>query len=559
MQFDCTLDIELCSTKSKFNRYMAQIRLKNFRKYESLDSLKLNNINIFVGKNNAGKSTVVKAIMLALDNIRSLRWKDVASKEGMQSILIAPKPLFRFDANGFHNLHIGTFERAKCKWLDDSRITIALEYNGIDFEITVAGVMGDGQVSMPIEKLKLSVPLHSNYEFDFVNNTMTFSQGVKLMNNQSYELQKELRWVNNEISKAENEVEEAAKNNDAIEAAEGQQKLQKLISLKKALMIEQKQQEKKSVIEQATFNLSYFHESIGENILVQYVKTFIMIADSPIAMKKNAKGYNDEISKIQYLDENRKIIAEAAEKLENVLSNIYVDYIPAHAATQKLILNVDDKQDINSRVVHEFFQENILEGEKADRFMKKWLKEFEIGENIIVTSLGGEGYYVNVYTGDNDVHLADMGMGSIQLIILLMRLATIGHRSTSTLQPWWIFIEEPEQNLHPMIQSKLADLFEDFTQTFCDPYMHTLIIETHSEYLVRRTQVMAAEYVEKYLEPITDDMFPFKVVYFPVERGKQPYDMQYLPNGMFANKFDSGFFDEAGRMHMEILKKSRKG
>lgn len=65
---------------------MAQIRLKNFRKYESLDSLNLNTINIFVGKNNAGKSTVVKAIMLALDNIRSLRWKDVTSKEGMQSI-----------------------------------------------------------------------------------------------------------------------------------------------------------------------------------------------------------------------------------------------------------------------------------------------------------------------------------------------------------------------------------------------------------------------------------------------------------------------------------------
>lgn len=53
--------------------------------------------------------------------------------------------------------------------------------------------------------------------------------------------------------------------------------------------------------------------------------------------------------------------------------------------------------------------------------------------------------------------------------------------------------------------------------------------------------------------------WPISVYYFPSEKGKQPYDMQYLPNGMFANKFDSGFFDEAGRMHMEILKKSKKG
>lgn len=544
---------------------MAQIRLKNFRKYESLDSLKLNNINIFVGKNNAGKSTVVKAIMLALDNIRSLRWKDVASKEGMQSILIAPKPLFRFDANGFHNLHIGTFERAKCNWLDDSRITIALEYYGIDFEITVAGVIGDGQVSMPIEKLKLSIPLHSSYEFDFANSTMTFSLAEKLDNESSSELQKTIRLINDDIAVVENEIEEAAKNNNALLAAEGQQMLKKLNDRKKVLLDEMKQNGKKSIIDHSTFNLSYFHESIGENILVQYIKTFILMADSSTAMKENTKGmkknsniYYDEVSKIQYIDENRKIIAEATEKLENVLSNIYVDYIPAHAATQKLILNVDDKQDINSRIVHEFFQENILEGEIADRFMKKWLKEFEIGENINVVPLGGEGYFVKVDTGGSDVHLADMGMGSIQLIILLMRLATIGHRSASTLQPWWIFIEEPEQNLHPMIQSKLADLFEDFTQTFCDPYMHTLIVETHSEYLVRRTQIMAAEYVEKYGEVEMEEMIPFKVFYFPTERGKQPYDMQYLPNGMFANKFDSGFFDEAGRMHMEILKKSKK-
>lgn len=536
---------------------MAQIRLKNFRKFESLDSLYLNDINIFVGKNNAGKSTVVKAIMLILDNLRSLRWKDVTPAEGMQSILIAPKPLFRFDANGFHNLHIGTFERAKCNWTDERRITITLEYNGFEFEITVAGVTGDGQVSMPIEKLRLSMPLHSNYEFDFAKNTMAFSLGEKLANDPFSETRKSIWWTNDEIAMAEKEVEEAAANGDALKVAEIQQNLQKLISRRKALQTELKQIEKKREIDRVTFNLSYFHESIGENVLVQYVKTFIQLADSPIPMKKNAKGYKDEVSKIQYLDENRKVIAEAADKLEKVLNNVFVDYIPAHAATQKLILNVDDKQDINSRIVHEYFQENILPGELADRFMKKWLLEFEIGDTVKVTPLDGEGYYVKVISREDEIHLADMGMGSIQLIILLLRLATIGHRSASALQPWWIFIEEPEQNLHPMIQSKLADLFYDFTRTFCNPYSHTLIVETHSEYLIRKTQLMVANSGMD-----SEDLahsWPISVYYFPSEKGKQPYDMEYLPNGLFENKFDSGFFDEAGRMHMQILKNSKKG
>lgn len=537
---------------------MAQIRLKNFRKYESLDSLNLNAINIFVGKNNAGKSTVVKAIMLALDNIRSLRWKDVTSQEGKQSILIAPKPVFRFDANGFHNLHIGTFERAKCNWLDDQRITIALEYNCIEFEITVAGTMGDGQVSLPIEKLKLSIPFHSSYEFNFSKNSMTFSLDKELADETSNDKEDAIRLADDEIAITEKAIEEAAAKGEALTVAEIQQNLQKLIARKKALSAELKQQGKKSTIEHATFNLSYFHQSLGENILVQYIKTFNMIASTPVNIKKNEKGYNDEVSKIQYLGENRKVISEAAERLEKVLNNVYVDYIPAHAATQKLILNVDDKQDINSRIVHEYFQENIQPGELADRFIKKWLKEFEIGVAVNIVPLDGEGYYVKVETDEDEVHLADMGMGSIQLIILLLRLATIGHRSQSTLQPWWIFIEEPEQNLHPLLQSKLADLFEDFSQTFCDPYQHTLFVETHSEYLIRRTQLMAAELVEQYGEKMMDEVIPFRVFYFPSERGKQPYDMQYLPNGMFANKFDSGFFDEAGRMHMEILKKSKK-
>lgn len=531
---------------------MAHIRLKNFRKYESLDSLNFNNINIFVGKNNAGKSTVVKAIMLVLDNIRSLRWKNVTSKEGMQSIIIAPKPLFRFDANDFHNLHIGTFERAKCNWLDDSRIAIALEYNGFEFEITVAGLMGDGQVSIPIEKLKLSLPSHSEYEFDFSKNTMTFSLSKKLTDDSSEELQKTVMLIDNEIAITESELKQAASNNDALKAAEEQQKLQKLIARKRVLLSEQKQQDKKNEVDSATFNLSYYHDSIGENILVQYIKTFIYIADTPISMKKNTKGYNDEVSKIQFLDENRKVIAEAAERLEKVLSNVYVDYIPAHAATQKLILSIEDKQDINSRIVHEFYQENIQSGDTADRFIRKWLKEFEIGENIKITPLDGEGYYVKVEIGDDEIHLADMGMGSIQLVILLMRLATIGHRSNSSLMPWWIIIEEPEQNLHPMIQSKLADLFESFTQIFCDSYMHTLFIETHSEYLIRKTQVLVADNNYKTEEELKENN-SFKVFYFPSAKGKLPYEMEYRTDGNFSNEFGTGFFDEATQLLYKIL------
>ena len=546
---------------------MAQIRLSNFRRFESLDSLYLGTINIFVGKNNAGKSTVVKAIMLALDNIRSLRWNSLPSEMGMHSMQYAPKPTFRFDANGFHNLHIGTFERAKCNWLDDTRIIISLEYEGYEFEIIIAGLAGHGHVSMPIERLTISDTQKGRYTFDFRLNTMAFRLGRDISELDIRKLEKALWQTEDEIPFTERSVEIALDKGDAIKVAEYQQHLKKLKAQRLSLLKEMKKLEENSNVTEALFDLSYFHESIGENVLVQYLRTFIRLADSNIVqdveaknpltpvqkLKKNSLEYKEELANRQFVSENRDVIEAAAQGLEKLLNAVNVDYIQAHAATQKLIINADD-DDISSRVINEFYQENIQSGEMADRFVKKWLKEFEIGNAVIIESLDGEGYYVKIDTDEDEIHLADMGMGSIQLVILLLRLATIGHRSEMTFQPWWVIIEEPEQNLHPKVQSMLADLFEDFTQSFCDPYMHTLIVETHSEYLVRRTQVMAAKIADEFGddEETFSEMNPFSVFYFPTEVDKQPYDMHFLPSGRFKEPFGEGFYDKAGSLALEL-------
>ena len=52
-----------------------------------------------------------------------------------------------------------------------------------------------------------------------------------------------------------------------------------------------------------------------------------------------------------------------------------------------------------------------------------------------------------------------------------------------------IVIEEPETNLHPALQSKLADLFIECYEK----YDIQFIIETHSEYLIRKLQYLIAK------------------------------------------------------------------
>lgn len=109
-------------------------------------------------------------------------------------------------------------------------------------------------------------------------------------------------------------------------------------------------------------------------------------------------------------------------------------------------------------------------------------------------------------------------------------------------------LEEPETHLHPKHQAKLADMFYDAYQK----YNIHFIIETHSEYLVRKTQVLVAE--AKYKdEQELNAKCPFKVYYLPRPEDGLPYEMEYRTTGGFINQFGEGFFDEAARWDMAII------
>lgn len=137
-------------------------------------------------------------------------------------------------------------------------------------------------------------------------------------------------------------------------------------------------------------------------------------------------------------------------------------------------------------------------------------------------------------------------MGSIQLMMLLFALATSIKRNIGSVfgKPT-VVIEEPEQNLHPMVQSRLADLLYDINSQFGLRF----IIETHSEYLIRRSQVLVAEQCQNNSSWIVNN--PFKVYYFPNDG--IPYDMVYRPDGRFSEEFGGGFFDEASNLAISLF------
>ena len=200
-------------------------------------------------------------------------------------------------------------------------------------------------------------------------------------------------------------------------------------------------------------------------------------------------------------------------------------------------------------------------------FICKWLKEFGIGEELVVkVEEEGLGFRLYIKKADYEEALADMGHGVSQIVSLLLLIESSildskikkaqireqmeGHLPYDSVPPAILAIEEPEVSMHPNFQSKLACLFEDVVHNYHVDVR--FIIETHSEYMVRRTQAYVAHLK-------TDEEFdknPFVVYYF--NNDGTAYDLEYMRSGRFANSFGTGFFDEAGKSSIEILRREKE-
>ena len=76
------------------------------------------------------------------------------------------------------------------------------------------------------------------------------------------------------------------------------------------------------------------------------------------------------------------------------------------------------------------------------------------------------------------------------------------------------------------------------------------IIETHSEYMIRRTQLLVANGIKEGHFSLESN--PLKVYYFPDKDGL-PYDMLFNERGRFEHDFGPGFLDVSGKINLELL------
>jgi hypothetical protein len=152
-------------------------------------------------------------------------------------------------------------------------------------------------------------------------------------------------------------------------------------------------------------------------------------------------------------------------------------------------------------------------------FAKKWISKLEVVE--------------------------DSTKRNYQLLIILLAIdCAIKEKSVG------LIIEDPECHLYPATQSLLADMFYE---AYNDYGIH-FIVETHSEYLIRESQVLVARKV--YNQPLEEEVgeeCPFATYYVPDKsEGKPPYSLRYRKDGRFRDTFGEGFYDVAAQLAFKI-------
>lgn len=179
------------------------------------------------------------------------------------------------------------------------------------------------------------------------------------------------------------------------------------------------------------------------------------------------------------------------------------------------------------------------------KFINYWLKKLNIAEEFDVEL---DEYYhtfkLFLIKGGSKLPINQVGYGVSQLIFQLLSITfpILGDNKNSYI------LEEPEANLHPKFQSLLADMFNDGVKKLNKSF----IIETHSEYLIRKFQFLIAKGECKPEDVIIyyiDDPDPSK----REEGAPQVREITIDKHGRMSQDFGKGFFDEADNLAIQLF------
>lgn len=548
---------------------MQNIKISNFRKIKDTWDLDLAPITFFTGKNSSGKSSVFKGMMVLNDFVNSDNHF-----------------FLMFDGELSAKHSISSFQEAK-NWYNQGAKEIHFEYvnNGNLIQLTF-----EDSDDIDYYKLKREFHQHPEMEVSFQNKILrgilkslkitrsdnaTFS--VSRISRFDYQLEVDADIIDydhktpnlsvSKMSPLDNEIfsfrhklveEFSLKYLDNLEDffditfdpqvktsrkyIDALERIRKLISTKEKQMISESNPEKNyyspqfNLLEQFDTNKLTFN-----NIIVKTLLTYFEGGDLHEIEQDDDIEKVDDLGSFDKRSETRKLLKFSDWVMEQLKFEIF--HLSPNRANQTKVYDIRNREtDINELLFQ--YNKSPFFNDTTITVLEDCLKYFGVDHKFEITNIEENLYTIKLYNDSGKRNLKDQGYGIGQLFSIFFQVALVmkerlRHNQDRKQRRRIVIIEEPEANLHPELQSHLTEFFYDMYSI----YGIHFILETHSEYMIRKSQLLSLK------------RKIFKLYYFD---GNGPYEMKYMENGTFDRGFGEGFFGVGSDLAFNLTLKNFK-
>ncbi len=543
-----------------------KIGVENFRVFKDYTEFELRPLTLLTGPNNAGKSSLTKLLLLLNNGLQELNFK-----EGIHNLEDYKNSLNR-DCNN-ENLHLTLYDKID---ILESEVKMDLYYNskGIieKLEISTNSIniitftkkysMIEDVAEYQLENEFGEIETHEDWDFtDYCDYNLSFNINYIIQlfydNKIIFEEAERKRQIRNEIES----IPKDYLLYDLI--VDGENCTSNNIDL---LLKFQKTEFAKNVYSFDTDDPNF----VDKNVLIEECNNAITTLSERIKMKIYYKIENEKIfknSKIEIIEnylgdlifnktifeddfsfnivgKSYKIInnkKEIIKHFSNFRNNFnHYEYISPMRGNQKRVLFNKSESAIDE-----------LAAKVNIKLQKKYLEAVlpKIGISGIIDIKRDENTIsiISIKKDENDenpMNLADFGFGYSQLIPIILKIIDCQNKKQYNL-----IIEEPEANLHPNLQSILADIFVLTLEHFKD---FNFIIETHSVYFIKKLQLLTAK------KQIATNK---SVIYYFSSDNLEPLDIpepkvkkiEIDEFGRLSDEFGKGFFDEENNLSIDLF------
>jgi ABC-type dipeptide/oligopeptide/nickel transport system ATPase subunit len=201
-------------------------------------------------------------------------------------------------------------------------------------------------------------------------------------------------------------------------------------------------------------------------------------------------GFPGEINRdVQFGDTEQLILSDLALGLEGFFGKIFYLGPLRESPHTSYFWGGESLRDVGVRgelAIPALLAARFQFNRAVEEHVARWLKKMRLIHDFSLKPLGENRreYEVRIqqHPGSAEVLLTDVGFGVSQLLPVLVLCYYVPEGSI-------LLLEQPEIHLHPSVQADLADVFVEVAKT----RNLQIILESHSEHLLRRLQRRIAE------------------------------------------------------------------